>query len=188
MTLNTLVIGSHIWFCRGGTTIDSTAINASTAPPDITPTDNWISLGCVEDVSVERDLQRETLYCPSPGQYKKKKNITIQKDMRFQLTMREHSNVFFEMLYATTGPIANAASGGSFVPNDDEGTIEGWWKMQKYDQDDNLIVAMDVWGEASIEGAIPLGRSLNPWTMTLEVLDSAHNTAGLWTLPFTPPT
>ena len=85
------------------------------------------------------------------------------------------------------GPIADAASAGSFVPNDDEGTVEGWWKIQKYDQDDTLIVALDIWGEASIDGDQALGRSLNSWNMSLEVLDSVYNTGGLWTFPFTAP-
>lgn len=184
MTLKTVVVGSHLLFARSGDTIDSVVVS-KTAKPDNDPATNWINFGCVEDASFDRNFERETIYCPSPGSYQKEDIITTQKEMQMELTMRKHSAAFFEMLMGNDGAIPDASGSGTpaYTPMSGDGYLRGWFKLQQYDQDEALIHSVDAWGLGSIEGAQNLGKSTNAWTLTVEILNSSLNSAALYNFP-----
>lgn len=184
MTLKRMVLGSHVYFARSGSVIDSVTVS-KTAKPTNDPTTNWVSLGCVDDVSIDRQIQEEESYCPSPGQYALDDITVIQKDMTISATLSVVSNAYFQMLMNSSGAIADGASSGAYVPNSGDGYLRGWFKLQQYDQSDTLIHAVDVWGGGRLSGAQELGRSVIRPQMEIRVFDSTLNTGALWTLPTT---
>jgi hypothetical protein len=65
---------------------------------------------------------------------------------------------------------------GVFVPNAAEEDIRGWYLIQGYDHQNNLILAMNVWGEGRVE-PYTFGENLTAYRFIVRQLSSALNTA-----------
>ncbi len=184
--LTRLVAGNFCWFVRGGTTVDGGVVSA-TVKPDNNPESNWTSMGCIEAMSVDNPKNLWEPECPTVNGYETDAVHTLKKDLIFTITYNEISNVFWEMLLNTNGPVPDAGTTG-FVPNDSSGLTEGWWKFQIYDTIGGLIkTTLDLWGTGSINTGTNLDNQGTTWSMDLKVNKSTLNAGGLyrntWTAP-----
>jgi hypothetical protein len=171
-----LIIGNNWSFVRGGETVDGGVVSA-TVKPDIDPVGNW-NVGPSIERSQIRPLagSRVTRRAPNPGAYAIRSTFTIGRGLQIQLSLQEFSPLAFELLFLAPGKvIADAA----FIPVTkglDDNTI--WAKFQMYDQDNTSLFDADLWCSAIIE-PVTFGENLDPYALTLTVLDSDLNTAVL---------
>lgn len=64
---------------------------------------------------------------------------------------------------------------GVFIPGERSELLRGWWIVQGYDQANDQIVALNIWGEARIDN-YKFGERLDPYAVIIEQLYSPLNT------------
>lgn len=185
--LTRLVAGNFLWYAREGTTIDGVVVSAANAAPDNAPETNWTSMGCIESMSIDTPKTIWEPECPTVTGYETDAQHTLKKDIIFTITFNEISNVFWQMLLNTSGPVPDNAVSG-YVPNDDSGLASGWWKFQIYDTIAGLIKTnLDIYGTGQINTSPNLDNQGTTWSMDLKLTRSTHNAGGLyrntWTAP-----
>lgn len=186
--LTRLVAGNHLWFARGGTTVDSVGpLSATVGPPDSNPETNWTSMGCIESMVVNRDISYWEPKCPSPGGYVDAERVTLSKSITYSFTLNQISNVFFQLLMNTSGPVPDGDASGAFEPNDAQGVMEAWWKIQTYDQNDAIKLKLDIWGAATIPDSANFNQDGTVWNLDIKQLESANNAGSIHGNTFTAP-
>ncbi|MCW1913736.1 hypothetical protein OJ996_09130 [Luteolibacter sp. GHJ8] len=165
-----IILGPHLLFARDGDEIDGVTVSAE-AKPDTTPSSNYTKVASCEGWEPRRSVERITRRAPNPGRYGDRKTILTNKQMEYAFDLQEWSEMTLaELLLGGEKPVA-----GVFVPNASEEDLRGWWIVQGYDQEDNLIVALNVWGEARVE-QYKFGETLNPYALIVKQLNSTLNT------------
>ena len=169
-----LILGSHLFFAREGETIDSVVV-AHDAKPDVDPETNWTKLGCIEQFEPTRDGGSEIIRrCPSPGRYADRKILQTGGTLVYNFSVQQWDELTLaEMLFNADQPI-----GGVFVPNSRREDVRGWWKIQAYDQNDQLIIAMDIWGSAKIE-SYQFAEGADAYALQIRQLHSELNEGAL---------
>ena len=144
MKVERSILGSFLAFARGGTTIDAVVVS-ELAYPDVTPTTNWSSLGCVIENTAEYQEEDYTIKCPSPsGGYSEKTSKSVTRDS--QLFTTEGTNpLWWELAYGFAGPVVDGVPQTPFSSVDRY--IYGWLKAQIRGEDGLDRIVMNVWGK-----------------------------------------
>lgn len=110
-----LIIGAFIGVAEQGDLVDGVTVS-KTAFPDNDPATNYTDIGCVQDVQFSFDEEEEEDYCPnvSGNGYTKEVTKIITADY-MDLTVRDHTEMVFRMLFGKSGKIVN---GTPFKPWD----------------------------------------------------------------------
>jgi hypothetical protein len=155
MNLKALIIGSHLLYARNGAAAINGAVNgvggaavvvASNLKPDTSMPGNWPFAGRVQDCDIKPQMTKNDVMSPSPGAYRRTDQLVSKASLDIDFAVQDVSELFFEMLLlAGGGPIAN-----DFAPMTAVGQVLGWWKLQQYDQGDNLRNVIDVWGYMTV--------------------------------------
>jgi hypothetical protein len=165
-----VILGMHLLFARAGETIDSVVVGPE-AKPDNVPDTNYTVVASCEGWQPRKTQTRVTRRSPSPGRYQDRKTLLLNKQIEYAFNLQEWSDLTFaEMMLGGEKPVA-----GVFVPAARDEDVTGWWLMRGYDQDDNVIVALDVYGEGRVE-PYQFGENLNPFALIVKQLTSTLNT------------
>ena len=137
---------------------------------------NWITIGNVEESSDSREGNDIEIYAPQPGKIVLTDVIRNKHKLTLKFTAQEWGPFAAEVQYLTEN-LTSASTQFNPLEGDDK---KGWLKMQRYDQNDNLRLVMDVWCRISISGDVQFGGSdiVKPAFEAL-VLHSALNTGTL---------
>jgi hypothetical protein len=179
LILGVYALGKHGWFIREGDafTLPAPGVTAAESKPD-SESPEYIDIGAIEDweddVSGGQDLE---VWRPSPGRLVLKDVLEIKPKLTCKFTTGELSPLAFESFYRTTQKLDSEAA--QFNPLSGK-LRKGWFKTQLYDQDDNLVLNMDLWGRLKCTGGVKSsdGGLVKP-TWELLVLYSSLNTAAL---------
>lgn len=165
-----LILGCHLLFAREGDTID-TLVVSSTVKPDTTPPENYTTFPTVEDWEPKVNRQFVERRAPSPGQYQTRKKIPLRTTTTHAFSLQEFTQTTLaELLLGGNKPVA-----GVFIPGERSELLRGWWIVQGYDQANDQIVALNIWGEARIDN-YKFGERLDPYAVIIEQLYSPLNT------------
>lgn len=164
-----------------GTTADTAGVITLTgmASASVKPGPNdagWIAIGKVEEASDSREGNDIEIYAPQPGKIVLSDVIRNKHKLMLKFTAQEWGPFAAEVQYLTEN-----LNGSSTQFNPLEGDDKkGWLKLQRYDQNDNLRLVLDVWCRISISGDVQFGGSdiVKPAFEAL-VLHSALNTGSL---------
>lgn len=136
-----------------------------------------IDVGVCEECSDSREVGNEIeIWTPSPGKLVLNDVIENKHKLMLKFTAQEWGPFSHEVLYLTE---ALDSSSTQFNPLEG-GTKKGWLKVQRYDQDNNLRLVMDLYGKIKISGDVQFGGSdiIKPQFEFL-VLHSTLNTGTL---------
>lgn len=165
-----IIAGYHIFLAREGATIDGTTV-AVDAKPDTSPTSNYTRVANCESYEVRRTGNRLVRRSPDPGRFQDRAVITTNQQIEYVFGLQEWSELTLaEGLFGGSAPVA-----GVFVPNAAEEDIRGWYLIQGYDHQNNLIVAMQIWGEGRVE-PYTFGENLTAYRFIVRQLSSTLNT------------
>lgn len=162
-----IILGVHLLFAREGDVIDGVTVGPE-AKPDGVPASNYTKVATVEtwEPSVDREIVKRR--APSPGKYRDRASIVLNQTTEYAFSLQEWSEMTFaELLLGGEKPVA-----GVFVPGEREELLRGWWIVQGYDQGNNLIVVLNVWGEARIDSH-QFGENLDPYALVITELYSS---------------
>lgn len=164
-----ILVGNHLFFAREGETIDAVVVSR-TAKPDNSPTTNWTSVGIVSAASVQRETTDIEIFRPSPGRMQLHDVLETKPDLTITCTVDEASPLMWELCFGSL-KIDPAASTnpGAFVPLARTGKVKGWFKFQQYNQADQLISVVDVYGYAEIDGAVEFGDQTAVVSFSLKI-------------------
>jgi hypothetical protein len=166
-----IIAGYHIFIAREGATIDAVTV-AVDAKPDTSPTSNYTRVAHCETYEVRRSGNRLVRRSPEPGRFQDRAVITTNQQIEYVFGLQEWSELTLaEGLLGGSKP-----ESGVFVPNAAEEDIRGWYLIQGYDHQNNLILAMNVWGEGRVE-PYTFGENLTAYRFIVRQLSSALNTA-----------
>jgi hypothetical protein len=170
-----LIIGSHLLFARSGKVIEGIPVGPE-AMPDTSP-GNYTMFPTIENWApkVNRNIVKRR--APSPGKYKDRKSIVVSTSVEHAFSLQEFTETTMaELVLGGEEPVA-----GVFVPGDASELLTGWWIVQAYDQSDDLIVALNVWGEARCDG-YTFKEGLDPYAIIITQLASTLNTGAVTNL------
>lgn len=161
-----LILGNHLLFAREGDVIDTVTVSSS-AKPDTVPEENYLIMPTVEDWEPKVNRNFVERRAPSPGQYQTRKKIPLRTTVTHAFSLQEFTEMTLaELLLGGNKPVA-----GVFVPGERSELLRGWWIVQAYDQENDLTVALNIWGEARID-SYKFGENLNPYALIIEQLYS----------------
>lgn len=148
------IVRAHVFFARGGATIDAVVVSA-TAKPDNDPTTNWTSLGITTELEVSPDRTIVPIYRAVSGQKVLSDELVAKADMSVNFTLQELSPFVHELIM-NSGLINMAAdpNPGAYVPNSRNTQIKGWIKVQFYTEQNVLVNSCDLWGSLDLSGAV----------------------------------
>jgi hypothetical protein len=170
------VLGTHIFFFRDGDAFTVPAVGTAgrNAKPGATDP-KWIDLGVIEDSEDQRESEDIKIFAPSPGRIRKYDVIESKDELKLSFTTKEASPLVLEVLYKTL-PLDGASA--QFNPLEGQ-TKKGWVKAQRYGQDDQQRLVLDVFVRLKITNAVKMGGALLEATFEAEVLHSTLNTGTL---------
>lgn len=164
-----LILGLHLRLARAGKVIDGVTVSES-AKPDGVPDENYTVVASVQAWQPKRTVNRIVRRSPSIGKYEDRATFLTNKQMEYAFDLQEWGEMSFaELLLGGNEPVD-----GVFVPNEADEDVKGWWMIMGYDQDDNQIVALNIWGEARVE-PYKFGETLNPYALIVRQLKSSLN-------------
>jgi len=173
-----LLLGTHIYFARKGSTVDGDTVSASARPDFVGNEADIPKLGSVVQWEPKRDKTQVKLRSPklNGGGYELRKTFNLSNELTHAFSLQEFSKIEFEILLNAA---AIAPTTGAYVPNSRTEEIEGWLYLIANDQDQLKIVDEGSWVSLSMdsyqfkEGLDPhalmasvLGNSLNAGTLT----------------------
>lgn len=165
-----LILGNHLLFAREGDVIDGVTVS-STAKPDTTPEANYTVFPTVQDWEPRTERNMVTRRAPSPGQYRTRKKILLGTTRTHAFSLQEFTELTLaELILGGNKPVA-----GVFVPGERSELLRGWWILQGYDQNNDKIVTLNIWGEAMID-SYKFGENLDPYALIIEELYSPLTT------------
>jgi hypothetical protein len=178
LLLGVYSLGKHAWVMRENdayTVPNPGGVTGAESKPDGTDP-AYIDIGAIEDW--EDDVsggQDQEVWRPSPGRLVLKDVLEIKPKFTCKFTTGEVSPFSLEAFYRTTQKLDSASA--QFNPLSGK-LRKVWFHTQLYDQDDNLIVTLDLWGRIKVTGGIKSqqGALLKP-TWELLVLYSSLNSA-----------
>jgi hypothetical protein len=134
------ILSESAYFARAGAafTVPANGVVSSTSKPG--PTDAvWLDLGHVE-TKTKRTVELDKVRRGTPGKRRLKKVIETSSETVEVLSLQELQDLVYELIFGTL-PLAN---GGQYNP--EEGSeVEGWLKLQEYDQHDQLVNTRDLY-------------------------------------------
>lgn len=180
MIKDRIVVGSHAHFFATGLayTIPNPGGNASrTAKPG--PTDPaWLDLG-EGDWKKSNTGKTVDFMAPAPGIRVLKKKIPTTRGLKLKGKLMEVQNLIWQMLLSTATLPASPAEGGQYNPLAGDPFVEGWLKIQQYNQANELINTMDVFVVMNIPGDVDFGEGPVDIDVEADVCQSTLNSGTL---------
>lgn len=174
-----LIVTTHLYFVRSGDAVDGDTVS-SIYKPDIDPVENWNYYGEIASAKVKLEEKEHEHWGNSLGTKELKDVLISKQDLRIMLTTEDLSPMTFEMLYGS-GVIDTGAT-GAYVPCAKRTQVKGWFKIMQYDNQDQLVNTVDVWGTIKIgSGEIDFDDQENLISVEYEIrkLSSALNSGAL---------
>lgn len=172
MANEAVVLTTYLYFARRGDLIDAVTVGRE-AKPDVSPESNWTDLGIVATYGVEDNSTTEDIMKGQPGVVSLY-DVLKTADMRtVTCEMVEFNPLAVQALY-NTGNITT-----TFVPGSAGRHLQGWLKVQQYNQDNELVVAMDVWVDVQLSSLTANLGARTGYTLVFRQLYSSLNTGSL---------
>lgn len=172
-----MMLGTHAFFFRDGDAF--TVPTAGTAGRESKPgaTDaGWVDMGVISESSDSLDSTEVEIYKPAPGRLRLYDVLSTKDKLTVKFTTDEFGPLSVEALYRT---LKLTSASTQFNPL--EGIPKkGWLKLQRYDQDDNQRMVLDLFVRLKISGDVSMGGAdlVKPQFEAL-VLHSTLNTGTL---------
>ena len=170
-----LILGNHLLFARKGDVIEGVPVGPE-AMPDTSP-GNYIEFPTIENWApkVNRNIVKRRK--PAPGKYEDRESIVVSSSVEHAFSMQEFTmTTLAELVLGGEKPV-----GGVFVPGGATELLTGWWIVQTYDQANDKIVALNIWGEARCEG-YTFKEGLDPYAIVITQLSSSLTTGEITNL------
>lgn len=172
MANEAVVLTTHAYFARRGDSIDAVTVGRE-AKPDVSPEANWTDLGIVGSFSVEDNSTTEDILKGQPGVVSLYEVLKTSDMRTLTLEMVEMNALAVQALF-NTGNITT-----TFVPGSSGRHLQGWLKIQMYNQDNELVIAMDVWADVMATGLNAALGTRTGYTLSVRQLYSTLNTGNL---------
>jgi hypothetical protein len=174
--LRSYALGSHAWFFPAGAAFTSPA--AGTVAVDAMPDKNdpkWpdLNIGDIEDWSDKKNEDTEETFRPGPGLLKRKEIITFFQSLDMELTTNSLKRIAMQIMYGSDTTLDDTH--GQFAPLSAV-PPEGWLKLQRYTQDDELVFAADLWVRLDVTDAASGNKKIVKPKFMAKLLDSDLNT------------
>jgi|APGre2960657404_1045060.scaffolds.fasta_scaffold00544_5 hypothetical protein len=166
-----IIIGSHAWFAREGSTVGASPV-VSTALPVFASTEaDWTQLGSIEQWEPQIEQTKVTRRAPvtGGGKYEDRKEFILDSKLVHAFAIQQFGELEFELLSNADGVTA-----GAYVPNSRSEAIEGWLHREAYEQDGDLIDTSDTWVSLTMD-SFQFAENLNPHTLMARVLGNVLN-------------
>lgn len=179
LVLGTFALGKHAWFCREGDAflLPAAGVAGSESKPD--PNDaSFIDLGAIESWEDDvKDGNDQEVWQPSPGRLVLKDVLETKTKYTVKFTTGQLSAFALEAFYRASQKLTSAS--GQFNPLSARAR-KGWLHSQLYDQNDNEVMSLDLWGRIMVSGGMKSadGAIVKP-EFELLVLYSSLNTTGI---------
>lgn len=136
--LQKTMIGATAFFIENGLVIDSVTVSKN-AKPDVDPTANWRTLGCVNQLTPYQQTEEDTpIKCFNGTRYIQERETIVLED-GWDIVLRDHSEPIYRLLL---GLAAEIQDGTPVIPYaNNVRKIEGWLKLQGR----NVNANGDVW-------------------------------------------
>lgn len=179
-------IGAHAFFFPEGAIItpeDSgppvvPAVLAGRGNKPIDGHASWVDLG-IGDWTLEATGTFETLMAPQPGMRVAYDEIQTSGGITLTGTLKEMSNLMMGLVLGAAAVAASPAAGGAYVPLAGKQKVNGWLKLDQYDQDNVLVNEIRVYVSLRPTGALPNSDAPVDIPATAILLYSAGNTGDL---------
>lgn len=178
LTKNPHVVGMHAWFVTTGTafTVPGAGTTARDAKPGATDT-SWLDLGILKGVGIQPSEGKVEIFAPTPGVKRLYKIINTMPRLKFTLTLEELSAFVMQLLFKS---LALTSASTQFNPIEGPIAVEGWLKIQGYDETDTVLVVVDAYVHIVLTNDMPFdGESLLEAQLECSVLHSTLNTGTL---------
>lgn len=152
-----VVAGNHFWFFRAGdafTSPEAGVASRTARPGDDDP--GWIAIGPVIDAGVEKRAGEGEVWAPSTGKLALKHVVELKRELVQRFRTQEMGAFEFEMIY---GSAAISALEGNYRPLIGK-TKQGWLRIARYDQNDNLISTERHFVHLTVHGAVDVSDDL----------------------------
>ena len=177
LTKDTYVIGTHAYFQLEGAAFTSpvAGVVGRESKPDASDT-GWIDLGVIEDAEDNLTDTEIEVYKASPGRLRLYDVINVKDKLTIKVTCKELSPLAVQTLYRCQ-PLTPTST--QFNPLGGK-SVKGWLKIQRYDQNDQQRMIMDVYVRLKVSSAVKFGGdALAETEFEALVLQSTQNTATL---------
>ncbi len=180
-TRKNLFIGAHLWFIRSGVAITSPSagnVSVDLAPDESEPLWDDYHLGVIESFQIDPKYgSAEDILAPMPGRLVKVKTIIPIATPIVHFTLKEVPKEAIEMAL-NAGPITDATT--QFNPTAGHPGMEGYLRMQDYDQDDNLILNTQNWVFLKLKSPLKGDpKSMTKPEFEADILYSVNNTGAI---------
>lgn len=138
------IIGGFVDFIPHGETVDAQTTSA-TVQPDDDPITNWTdyNLGCVLNVSFNKEVQDDPDLCPSEsGGYYRESDERVVADF-IDLTLKAHSEPIYRLLFGLNQKLTGLTGQ---TPYEDKGerSITGWVRFRGVGTNAEALILMKV--------------------------------------------
>lgn len=175
MANEAVVLTTHVYIARMGDSIDGNTIGLE-SKPDVTPEANWTDLGICKNFGIEDASTTEDLMKGVPGRVVLGDVIKTASLYNYNFDMGELNP------FAVQAAFGTAAISTTFVPGGQGRRLKAWFKIQQYNQDNELVISADVPMDVVVTGlASPLG-GLTSYTIAGRQLYSTLTTGNLGNL------
>ena len=143
--LQKTMLGSTLYFIESGVTVDTVTVS-KTAKPDISPTSNWRTLGCVNDLTPYRVTEEDTPFkCFEGARYRQETTSVVLED-GWEFTLKNHAEPIYRLMLGLAAEVADDTPVIPYAKNVRE--IYGWLKFQATNVNQAQdIWTMDLWGK-----------------------------------------
>lgn len=173
---------SHIYLARTATVVDGVTVS-STVKPDYDPASNWRKLSTsvsTMTVTPQRGQELNLMATVGGHQQLRRKVRTGPASTEFTFTQGDEDMIIqeLEMMTGAINDSAATATGSVVEATPFAGTLDGitgWYQVQQYNQDDELVRIYVVWGELMLEGGNTSGNAQTEPKLKLTVFPNALN-------------
>jgi hypothetical protein len=183
--LQKTMLGSTLYFIESGLTVEG-AVVGPTIKPDITPTTNWRTLGCVNELTPYQVTEEDTPFTCFEGTRYRQESSTVVLQDGWEFTLKNHCEPIYRLMLGLDAEFStNAATVIPYKKNIRQ--IYGYLKFQaKNVNKDQQIWTMDLWGKLEmIEMPTYNDKSVFPRLRFINE-DSAQNAIKLENIANTP--
>lgn len=174
--LKSYALGSHAWFFPEGAAF--TVPSAGTASVSALPgaaDEAWPAkyIGDIEDWSDKKTVETEEVYKPNPGALTRKDVITFNQFLDIELTTNSLKRIAMQIMYGSAITLDEAT--GQFAPLSAT-PPNGWLKLQRYTQENELVFAADLWGRMDVQEITSGNKKVIKPKFMFKMLDTTLDT------------
>lgn len=174
--LKSYALGSHAWFYPEGKAF--TSPTAGTCAVDALPDKDettWASLflGDCEEWADKKTVDSEDVFKPNPGVLVRKDIVTHFQSLDIELTTNSLRRIAMQIMYGSAVELTTGV--GQFTPLASP-PPNGWLKIQRYTQENELVFAADLWVRLDVTDTASGNKKLVKPKFSAKLLASDLNT------------